>query len=58
MRNSGLRESFPAKPYETKTGETAWQPIIEFAPGATEERESFRKQALTAIHEFAAEEQV
>ena len=46
---------FPAKPYETKTGETAWQPLIEFAEGAREAREQFRKQALEAIHAVARE---
>jgi len=48
---------FPAKPYETKTGETAWQPLVEFAEGAKEAREQFRKQALEAIHAFAAEQE-
>ena len=41
---------FAAKPYETKTGETAWQPIVEFAEGATEARKQFQQQALEAIH--------
>ena len=44
---------FPAKPYETKTGETAWQPLVEFAEGAKEAREQFRRQALDAIHAAA-----
>ena len=48
---------FPAKPYETKTGETAWQPLVEFAEGAKEAGEQFRKQALEAIHAFAAEQE-
>ena len=46
---------FPAKPYETKNGETAWQPLIEFAEGAKEAREQFRKQALEAIRAVADE---
>ena len=46
---------FPAKPYETKTGATAWQPLVEFAEGAKDAREQFRRQALDAIH--AATEQ-
>jgi hypothetical protein len=47
--------SFPAKPYETKNGETAWQPIVEFAEGAKEAREQFQRQALEAIHAAAGE---
>jgi len=46
---------FPARSYETKTGETAWQPVVEFAEGAKDAREQFRRQALDAIH--AATEQ-
>jgi hypothetical protein len=46
--------SFPAKPYETKNGATAWQPIIEFASGAREAREQFQRQALEAIHDAVA----
>lgn len=48
--------SFPAKSYEDKNGNTLWQPLIEFAEGATQAREQFRKQALEAIHVVAAEE--
>jgi hypothetical protein len=43
---------FPARSYETKTGETAWQPIIEFAPGADEARRQFQEQAVSAVHQF------
>jgi hypothetical protein len=46
--------SFPAKPYETKNGATAWQPSIEFASGAREAREQFQRQALEAIHDAVA----
>ena len=49
---------FPAKPYEDKNGNTAWQPIVEFAEGADRAREQFRKQALEAIHQYVAEEKV
>ena len=49
---------FAAKPYETKTGETAWQPIVEFAEGATEARKQFQQQALEAIHAAAEQESV
>jgi hypothetical protein len=47
---------FPARSYETKAGETAWQPIVEFADGAQQAREQFRKQALEAIHASADEQ--
>jgi hypothetical protein len=50
--------SFPARSYTDKTGATQWQRIIDFAADAHEEREAFRKQALAAIHEFTAEEEV
>jgi hypothetical protein len=46
---------FPARAYETKNGETAWQPLIEFAEGAKEAREQFRRQAIEAIHAAARE---
>jgi hypothetical protein len=46
--------SFAAKPYETKNGETVWQPIVEFAEGATEARKQFQEQALAAIHAVVA----
>ena len=49
---------FAAKPYDTKTGETAWQPIVEFAEGATEARKQFQQQALEAIHAAAEQESV
>ena len=49
---------FAAKPYETKTGETAWQPIVEFAEGATEARKQFQQQALEVIHAAAEQESV
>jgi hypothetical protein len=48
--------SFPSRSYVDKNGATQWQALIEFASGANEEREAFRKQALEAIHEFTAEE--
>jgi hypothetical protein len=41
---------FAARPYENKDGDTAWQPIVEFAEGATEARKQFQEQALEAIH--------
>jgi hypothetical protein len=47
--------SFPTKPYETKNGDTAWQPNTEFAEGAKQAREQFREQALEAIHAVAGE---
>jgi len=50
--------AFPARSYTDKDGAAKWQPLIEFAPGAAEEREAFRKQALEAIHQYVAEEKV
>jgi hypothetical protein len=47
---------FPARSYEDKNGNTLWQPLIEFAEGAKEAREQFRKQALDAIHAAANSE--
>jgi hypothetical protein len=41
---------FPARSYTDKNGDTQWQALIEFAEGAKEAREQFRKQALAAIH--------
>jgi hypothetical protein len=41
---------FAARSYEDKDGNTAWQPIVEFAEGATEARQQFQQQALEAIH--------
>jgi hypothetical protein len=43
---------FPARAYETKTGETAWQPLVEFADGATAARKQFQEQAVAAVHDF------
>lgn len=48
--------SFPAKAYKTATGDTAWQPLVEFAQDAQQAREQFRKQALEAIHAVAGEQ--
>jgi hypothetical protein len=48
---------FPARPYEDKNGNTAWQPLIEFAEGATEARKQFQAQALEAIHAVATEQE-
>jgi hypothetical protein len=47
---------FPARSYQDKDGNTQWQALIEFADGAKEAREQFRKQALEAIHVFADEQ--
>lgn len=44
---------FPAKSYEGKDGNALWQPLVEFAEGAKEAREQFRKQAIEAIHAAA-----
>jgi hypothetical protein len=44
---------FPARSYQDKDGNTQWQPLIEFAEGAKEAREQFRRQALDAIHVVA-----
>jgi hypothetical protein len=46
---------FPAKSYEDRNGNTAWQPLVEFADGAKEAREKFQKQAIEAIHAAVAE---
>jgi hypothetical protein len=48
----------PAEPFETKNGETAWQPIIEFAEGAKEARKQFPEGAPAAIHAAVAEQEV
>ena len=48
--------SFPARPYEDKNGNTAWQPLVEFAEGATEARKQFQQKALEAIHAAVAEQ--
>jgi hypothetical protein len=50
--------SFPARSYVDKNGITQWQALIEFAAGATAEREAFRTQAVAAVHEFMEEERV
>ena len=48
--------AFPARSYEAKNGGTAWQPLIEFAHGATEARKQFQEQAIAAIHRFVDEQ--
>jgi hypothetical protein len=48
--------SFPARSYTDKNGNTQWQALVEFTEGAREAREQFRKQALDAIHQAAAEQ--
>src|SRR5262245_29726665 len=48
--------AFPARPYETKNGTTAWQPLVEFAEGATEARKQFQQSAVAAIHQFVDEQ--
>jgi hypothetical protein len=47
----------PAKFFETKNGETAWQPIIEFAEDVKEARERFQEGARATIHAAAAEQE-
>jgi hypothetical protein len=47
---------FPARSYETRDGGTAWQPLIEFADGATAARQAFQQQAIEAIHAAVAAE--
>jgi len=47
---------FPARSYEAKDGTTAWQPLVEFAAGATEARQQFQEQAVAAIRAVAAEQ--
>ena len=47
---------FPARSYEAKDGTTAWQPLVEFAEGATEARRQFQEQAVAAIRAIAAEQ--
>jgi hypothetical protein len=46
---------FAARSYEDKDGNTAWQPLVEFAEGAKQAREQFQKQALEAIHAVVAQ---
>jgi hypothetical protein len=46
---------FAARPYENKDGTTGWQPLVEFAEGATEARKQFQQQALEAIHAAVAQ---
>jgi hypothetical protein len=48
---------FPAKAYETKNGETAWQSLVEFTEGAKEARKLFQEGALAAIHAAVAEQE-
>jgi hypothetical protein len=43
---------FPAKTYEARDGGTAWQPLVEFAEGASEARKQFQEQAVAAIYAF------
>jgi len=40
-----------------KNGNTLWQPLVEFAEGAQQAGEQFRKQALEAIRAFTAEQE-
>jgi hypothetical protein len=47
---------FPARPYEDKSGDTSWQPLVEFAEGAKQAREQFQRQAVEAIHAAVAEQ--
>jgi hypothetical protein len=47
---------FPARSYTDQNGEIKWQPLVEFAQGAKEAREQFRKLAIEAIHAVADEE--
>jgi hypothetical protein len=58
-RHANGREwvSFPARPYENRDGNTAWQPLIEFAEGAKQAREQFQAQALAAIHAVVTEKE-
>jgi hypothetical protein len=46
---------FPARSYVDQDGKTQWQCLVEFAKGAHEAREQFRKLALEAIREAARE---
>jgi hypothetical protein len=48
---------FAARSYADKDGNTAWQPIVEFAEGAKEARQQFQQQALEAIHLAIAQNQ-
>jgi hypothetical protein len=56
-RHENLKEwvSFPARPYEDKSGKTTWSPLIEFVEGAREARDQFQRQALAAIHALVGE---
>jgi hypothetical protein len=47
--------SFPARSYQGLHGVTRWQPLIEFAASAKQEREAFRHQTLEAIRQYAAQ---
>jgi hypothetical protein len=44
---------FPAQKYEDQDGKTQCAPMVEFAEGATEAREQFRKYAVAAVHAVA-----
>ena len=48
--------AFPARSYTGQSGETKWQPLVEFAEGAREARDQFRTRALEAIHAVADED--
>jgi len=41
--------NFPARQYELD-GVRRWQPLIEFAPGASAAKTAFQEQALAAVH--------
>jgi hypothetical protein len=45
--------AFPAQRYEDESGKTQWSPMVEFADGATEAREQFRRSAIAAVHAVA-----
>jgi len=47
---------FPARSFEDKNGNTLWQPLVEFADGASEARRQFQEQAVAAIHDFIDEQ--
>jgi hypothetical protein len=44
---------FPAQRYEDDAGHVQWAPMVEFAEGATEAREQFRKYAVAAVRAVA-----
>jgi hypothetical protein len=45
---------FLARSYIKGDGTTQWQPLVEFAEGATEARRQFQDQAVSAVHQFVA----